>query len=951
MAGTRLGGRKLACSGVILAGAVLLWLAPASRAQPARRYAYEDVLVTARQMYTFKVKGQTVNVLLGNFSLRLGARRFTGRDAVMWIKERPFGPRLLRDIELYIEGDAKVVEPDGSVLKDRSIFDVIHHQGALRVRVSLQQARQLSSFPLYQRAEAVRRRAAQPPARRQPPPLLKPPVGTRPAPTTRPGLPVMPGRRPVTFRADKFTSEEQVDPKNPKLKRRVTIAKGNVYLSQGSPDQDLFMEMRSGAAVIYTKAGKLPAPGKPERILGAYLCDDVVLRRGERTVHAEELFYDFVTGRAIVIAPVLRTIQEQRNIPVYIRAREALQLGAYQDRRKLRLRGYRWEFRDALVTTSDFHTPEWAFAAERATLEDTTIYDPYGVRLSERRWRTRLDNAVLKLGVVPVLWAPWIQGDAEEGHTALRRVQFGRHGRFGWGGESEWFLFRLLGVRRPEGFKGRLEADWYERGFLLGGRVKYRRPTYSGYALAYGLLDKEREDDFGTRRRNIAAREQRGRLLWRHKQFLPRNWELQLEGSYLCDPNFLEQFFPGEFWASKDQENLIYAKKQRDNWALTILGKFRVNDFLTQTEAFPDIAGYLIGQSLFQDVLTLHGEGRVGLVRYRPDHRLGIASSRTVTRADLRQEIDLPLALGPVKLLPFVTGRLTYWADTPRDGGLLRPWGQLGAKATMHIWRLYEDVESRLWDLHRIKHIITPYGAVFWSITSVDGPDRLYPFNPATELYVRRLGGATVGVRQLFQTKRGPANDRHVVDWLRLDVSASVFNDADTGLPADGRYLASRPEYSLPRNALNGELTWHVSDSTTLLGAANYDLDTDKLGRGSIGLTVSRDPRLRYYLGLRYIEALESSLGTVGLYYKISRKYSLSVFEQYDFNLEGGRNEATSATIVRKFSRLYAAITITYDRTYDEVSVVLSVWPEGIPELGIGGRRLSYLSAFRPAEE
>ena len=249
--------------------------------------------------------------------------------------------------------------------------------------------------------------------------------------------------RPVRFRADSLTSEVRPDPRNPLLKRRITVAKGNVLVWRGDPSSESYLLLRADAAVLYSapEAGETPAG---ERIVGAYLDGDVILRRGERTVESSALFYDFENGRALILQPVLRTIQEQRNIPVYIRAREALQLGAYQDRRKLRLRGYRWEFRDALVTTSDFHTPEWAFAAERATLEDTTIYDPYGVRLSERRWRTRLDNAVLKLGVVPVLWAPWIQGDAEEGHTALRRVQFGRHGRFGWGGESEWFLFRLL---------------------------------------------------------------------------------------------------------------------------------------------------------------------------------------------------------------------------------------------------------------------------------------------------------------------------------------------------------------------------------------------------------------------------------------------------------------------------------------------------------------------------
>ena len=185
MAGTKVGGRKGVAGGVFLVAALLLWLAPAGRAQPPPRYGYEDILVSARQMYTFTAAGQTVNVLLGAFSLRFGARTYTGRDAVMWIRERRFGPRVLRDIELYVEGDARVTEPGGTVVKDRCLFEVIRHQGALRVRVGLHQRRQLGSFPLYRRAVAARRMAARPPARRQPPPLVRPGAKTRPAPTTR----------------------------------------------------------------------------------------------------------------------------------------------------------------------------------------------------------------------------------------------------------------------------------------------------------------------------------------------------------------------------------------------------------------------------------------------------------------------------------------------------------------------------------------------------------------------------------------------------------------------------------------------------------------------------------------------------------------------------------------------------------------------------------------------
>ena len=914
-------------------------------------YLQADTLLSGKEMHTFTTNGETGNVVLGDFSLSVGDRTISARDAVVWMKETRLGDQVLREIDVYAEGNsqhkAKVVEPDGTTTTDRVIYVSFRQRGVFRARVGRHGQQDIRSLPIFGRALAMRATLASPadveaPTDADRPAVLPTPVTTRTPATT--STPALRQYQPVAFRADTVKVRMIDDPRDPDTKLRITIATGSVYLSQGSADSDLFMEMQADSAVIYT-GPRTNADGETsEEIIGAYLEGNVVMRRGERTIRGKRLFYDFRSGRAIILQPVLRTVQEQRKIPVYIRAREGRQTAAWADPKNedLRIRGYKWKFRNAIVTTSDFHTPQYHIGAWRAYLEDATLYDEKDSRISERRWRSKLVGTTLNIRSVPVFWWPYTTGNAEEGHTAVRKAQIGRHGRYGFGGETEWYLFRLLGVPKPDGFKGQLDANWYERGFILGTTVKYDRPHYSGYAKAYGVFDQDAEDDFGTDREDIPAPRQRGRLLWRHKQFLPRAWQLQLEASYLCDENFLEEFFPREFHVGKPQETLLYAKKQHDNMALTILGQWRINDFLTQTEAYPDVAGYIIGQSLWNDRLTLHSEGRVGMVRYRPADSLAVASSPPVARADLREELNVPFALGPVKFLPFITGRATYWEDTPGDGGLFRPWGQVGINATTHFWRINKNVQSRLWDLHQIRHIITPYGRVFTSYTDVR-PQRVYPFGPEVELHIRQLDGGTVGVRQLWQTKRGAAGERQSVDWLRWDISGSVFNNDKTNLPSDGRYFFYRPEHSLSRNAINTDVAWHVSDSTTILADANYDVDTGGLGRGNIGVAVSRDPRLRYYLGIRAIRDLDSAVGTFGMKYKLNRKYTLNFFEQYDFDFDGGENQATSLSIVRKFPRLYMAFTFVFDRTQNDVGLFVTVWPEGIEEIRIGGTRVSLL--------
>jgi hypothetical protein len=204
-----------------------------------------------------------------------------------------------------------------------------------------------------------------------------------------------------------------------------------------------------------------------------------------------------------------------------------------------------------------------------------------------------------------------------------------------------------------------------------------------------------------------------------------------------------------------------------------------------------------------------------------------------------------------------------------------------------------------------------------------------------------------MGVRQVWQTKRGPQEDRQPTDWLRWDLAASFFNNPEqfNRSPADGRYFFYRPEYSINRNSINSEVQWNVSDSTSILGDVNYDTASSTFGRADIGVAIQRDPRLRYYVGLRYIDALSSALVTAGFNYALTKKYEISVFEQYDLRLNGGMNTITSVTLIRKFPRLFTAVTFVDDRVQNGYGVVFSIWPEGVPEMKLGGNRMSMLQA------
>ena len=942
-------------------------------------YVQTEAMLTGNEIHAFQDAGQNVAVVLGDFRLELiGERTIVARDGVVWINSHPSGPTERHDITVYAEGGATLIDSDGTERSAEKIVVTFHSEGRFSAE-GLLTDRPLVNFPLYLRAKearsAPRRELTSPrlevrkpdvpatdeivvgesdsnaPADAADEPVFIQPTGTDDSDVTpkpvEPKVELIPQH--VEFSADDDVSTEMTDT------GRITIIKGNVYVSIGGPQSAEFIELRSDAAVIFSQPGAkkqadirfpmstdLEGFGKQnESVTGVYLEGDVVISRGERFFRAPAAYYDLVKDRAIILEPVFRTVQEQRNIPVYIRAREARVLSARE----------MW-FADAHVTTSDFYTPSYAMASRTAYIEDQTPYDELGKKIGEQKWHAKMKHATFRIRNVPVFYLPRTQGSLEQGNTSLRKVSMGKNGDFGWGVQTQWHLFRMLGLVKPTGFKGVINFDIQEYGVSHGIDMEYARDTFSGYHKAY-LAQNNRKDDFGSERENIETPDVRGRLLMRHKQILPRDWQLQFELSYVCDRNFMEKYFPDEFFAGKEQETLLYAKKQKDNWAVTSLMQYRVNRFLTQTESYPDLELFLLGEPLLGDRLVFFHESRVGAKRFRPANWTKIDDSDTFGRFDIRDELQIPLKLGDARITPYVTGRATYWTDEPDwlamfgvDGQRenSRPYGQVGVRATTDIWRVFPNVQSRLWDVHGIKHVITPQATGFVASSHGVYPYELFPMDHDVE-GIERTSGGVFSVYQRLQTKRGIGADRRTVDWMRLNLSAGFYNNQADHTPSVGRFSTYRPENSVDRNHINTEYFWNISDATALIAKANYDIEDERLAKGNIGFAVQRSPRLSYLAGCRYIDDADSAVGTFGVNYQINKKYSISAFEQYDFAFRNGRNISSTVAVTRKWSRWYSAFVFSYDSGQNEATMLINFWPEGLPEVSLGGAKLGLLGS------
>lgn len=945
----------------------------------------------------------------GNFSARMGDYKLRSKDAVLWFTTRTWENRTYLDTQIFLWQDAELVQPAGTTESGPVLLVTLRTFGKLVLNADAHAAVSNENGSLF--LEASRARALLKIAPPEEAPKAATPIQV--APTAEQLMLSQPKPpKQVQFSADQLYYEQYEG-------QSVVVAIDEVMVSQGSPSiSGEFMELRADAAVLYMNknqvSGTLPglmgdgdrkkkrtrsttAPadeeGAPrlrdkadddseskalqEWVSGVYLEGDVVLTRGERMIRAPRLYYDFQEDRALILDVVTRAADSTRTVPIYVRAEEIRQLSATE-----------YEARKAQFTTSEFHTPHVAIGASKVYLQDRTPRNAAGDIVGVQAGTYKAEHTTLNVEGTPVAYWPFSRGDFSRDRQAFRSAKIGYDQDFGATFETQWHLFNLLGLEQPEGFDATYKQDYFsDRGPGAGIDMDYQQDNYFGLMRSYYIHD-DGKDDFGGQRGSITPdHENRGRFTVRHRQFLPKDWELSLETSYISDDQYLESFERAEFENGKDQETLTYLVKRQDNWQFSNLANWRINEFATtsnpmnqgQTEHLPDTMFSLIGEPL-GDFATLYSESRAGVVRYRGDNRRyfngenrrdNTGSTGSVVRGDTREELAFPVPdLGPMKLTPYVMGRVSGYDDGPSgwdedntSGGFTRVLGAYGLRGNMMLSKVDGSIESDMLDLHRLRHIIKPDFGV-WNAHTNRHPYEMTPFDPGVE-DIDGFYGGTMGLRQKFQTQRGGPGKWRTVDWIIFDVEAGFFGNNEKNQVVNntawgkngpvyaydppmktnrshGDYIFSRPEESISSSFLATNFQYRISDSTVFVQDNLYDFDRGNMGTSNATFAVERDPRLSYFLGWRYIHDTQSNLIAFGGNYKLSEKHTVAIRELYDIDV--GRNYSTEFIYVKRWPRWHTAVAFDVDKALDDVGINFSVWPEGSPRLGLGSKRYTGLA-------
>jgi len=286
--------------------------------------------------------------------------------------------------------------------------------------------------------------------------------------------------------------------------------------------------------------------------------------------------------------------------------------------------------------------------------------------------------------------------------------------------------------------------------------------------------------------------------------------------------------------------------------------------------------------------------------------------------------------------------------------------GEAGLRASSQYWKVYPGAKSRLWDLNGLRHIVRPEiaGSIYEESDDV----------------VRQHNVIYTGLSQRLQTKRGPADNQRTVDWMRLDLGGTWFADNEERTQGNGpyRFIWNRPmtplrmfaapgilngdlapglkqfeAYGPHRDYLSADYSWQVSDTTAILSDGFYDIHEGTVEQFDIGFSRMRWPDLSYYIGSRYLRDVKvlkehgSNAFVFAASYILDPRYTVVFSQQYDFDY--GANVESDITIIRRYNRVFWSLTFSANGALDSQGVMLSIWPEGVPEMAIGSRRFTGL--------
>ena len=718
-----------------------------------------------------------------------------------------------------------------------------------------------------------------------------------------------------------------------------------------------------------------------------YLEGNVVFAKDQRTIYAQRMYYNVERAQGTILkAEVLTPVPQYRGL-VRLKADVVQQV----DENRLQAFG-------AAFTSSRLGVPRYWLQAGQMNLTrqsaqqidpvtDQPLFDPATGQpeIGDEYFAESFANRVY-LGQVPIFAWPKFATSLDDPSLYLTEFAVNNDSIFGTQVHTGWDLYKILGIRTPpRGTTWTGVLDYLsERGVGYGTKAQYLRNGLFGIpGVAQGsykswFINDDGLDFLGRNRRNLVPEETfRGRAIGQHRHNIAPGFTVRGELGYISDRNFLEQFFEREWDTNKDATTGLWVERNFGTQSYNLTADYQINDFFTQTSWLPRFDQFTLGQPIFGDRAFFNSHSHVGYGRLRvattPTDPTDAALFDLLAweadvdgiRAGSRQEINVPLQLGPTKVVPYALSDVTYWQEALDNNDLFRVGGQFGLRASLPVWKIDPTVQSELLNLNGLAHKVTfdmdafysdasqdinelplydaldddsqehfrrrfafsSFGIVPGGDTPLEFDERIFALrsglqsnvsSPSAEIF-DDLSAIKLGVRQRWQTKRGAPGRERIIDLVNFDVQGFIYPDAD------------RDNFGTGVGMVTYDFSYHIGDRVSLVSDGYFDFFSQGLRTVSFGAHAQRPEVGHVYLGVRSIEGpISSNIITGSGTYRLSDKWGLKGGFQVDFGETGTIGQRLGVVYIGESFLL--EIAANYDANRDNLGIRFGFEPRFIPK-------------------
>ena len=717
-----------------------------------------------------------------------------------------------------------------------------------------------------------------------------------------------------------------------------------------------------------------------------YLEGNVVFSKDQRVIYAQRMYYNVQRSQGTILkAEVLTPVPQYRGLV-------RLKADVVQQVDENRLQAYGTAF-----TSSRLGVPRYWLQSNQMNLTRQPVQqlDPEtgqplfspvtgAPEIGEEYFAESFANRAY-IGQVPVFAWPRFATSLSDPSLYLTELSVNNDRIFGTQIHTGWDLFKVLGIPTPpRGVQWTGVLDYLsERGVGFGTKAQYRRNGLFGIpGVVQGqykswFINDDGLDFLGRNRFNLVPEETfRGRVIGRHRHDIAPGFIVRGELGYVSDRNFLEQFYEREWDTDKDATTGLWVERNFGTQSYNLTADIQINDFFTQTGWLPRFDQFTLGQPIFGDRALFNSHSHVGYGRMR------VASTPTDPtdaaffdplaweadvngiRAGSRQEINVPLQLGPTKVVPYALTDVTYWQEALDNNDLFRVGGQVGVRASLPVWKVDPTVQSELLNVNGLAHKVTfdmdasfsdatqdinelalydaldddsqehfrrrfafsTFGIAPGGDTPLRYDERFFALRsglqsnvtaPSSEIF-DDLSTIKLGVRQRWQTKRGAPGRERIIDLVNFDVQGVVFPDAD------------RDNFGSGVGMVTYDFRYHIGDRVSLVSDGFFDFFSQGLRTVSVGAYAQRPEVGNIFLGVRSIEGpLSSNIITGTGTYRMSDKWGLKGGFQVDFGETGTIGQRLGVVYIGESFLL--EIAANYDANRDNLGIRFGFEPRFLP--------------------